>query len=74
MMERLRPDRILTVGDVPGFCESGGAVNLDVVESRVKLEINVDATARSGLQVSSKLLSLARIVHDSASAGARATN
>jgi hypothetical protein len=74
MMERLRPDGILTVGDVPGFCESGGAVNLNVVESRVKLEINVDATARSGLQVSSKLLSLARIVHDSASTAARATN
>jgi hypothetical protein len=74
MMERLRPDGILTVGDVPGFCESGGAVNLNVVESRVKLEINVDATARSGLQVSSKLLSLARIVHDAASTAARATN
>ena len=70
----IRQDNILTVGDMPDFCQSGGAVNLNVVESRVKLEINVDATARSGLQVSSKLLSLARIVHDSASTAARATN
>ncbi len=72
--QRLRPllgqvqhESILTVGDVSGFCESGGAINLNVVESRVKLEINVDATARSSLQVSSKLLSLARILHDTAS-------
>jgi hypothetical protein len=74
LLGSLRQDNILTVGDVPGFCESGGAVNLNVVESRVKLEINVDAAARSGLQVSSKLLSLARIVHDTASTAARVTN
>jgi hypothetical protein len=61
-------ETILTVGDVPGFCESGGAVNLTVVQSKVKLEINLDAAARAGLQVNSKLLSLARIVHDPASA------
>jgi hypothetical protein len=71
VLGQVRHENILTVGDVPGFCESGGAVNLNVVESRVKLEINVDATARSGLQVSSKLLSLARIVHDMAATAKR---
>ena len=69
VLGQLQQDGILTVGDVPGFCESGGAINLNVVDSRVKLEINVDTTARSGLQVSSKLLSLARIVHDTVMAG-----
>ena len=71
LLGQVRHETILTVGDVPGFCESGGAVNLNLVESRVRLEINVDATARSGLQVSSKLLSLARIVHDTASSADR---
>jgi hypothetical protein len=71
VLGQVRHETILTVGDVPGFCESGGAVNLNVVESRVKLEINVDATARSGLQVSSKLLSLARIMHDTAATAKR---
>jgi hypothetical protein len=68
LLEQVQHQAILTVGDVPGFCESGGAINLSVVEARVKLEINPDATAKSGLQVSSKLLSLARTVHDPASA------
>jgi hypothetical protein len=67
----LQHETILTVGDVPGFCESGGAINLTVMDSRVKLEINLDATARSGLQISSKLLNLARIVRDAASAANR---
>jgi YfiR/HmsC-like len=74
VLGQVRHEPILTVGDIPGFCESGGGINLMVVDSKVKLEINVDATARSGLQVSSKLLSLARIVHDTASAAARVTN
>lgn len=74
LLGSLRQDNILTVGDVPGFCESGGAINLIVVESKVKLEINVDATTRSGLRLSSKLLSLARIVRDSPPSAARVTN
>ncbi|MCX6632258.1 MAG: YfiR family protein [Candidatus Solibacter sp.] len=72
LLGQMRHEAILTVGDVPGFCEIGGAINLSVVESRVKLEINLDATARSGLQVSSKLLSLARIVRSTASAASAA--
>jgi len=74
VLGQVRHETILTVGDVTGFCESGGGINLIVVDSKVKLEINPDATGRSGLQVSSKLLSLARIVHDAASTAARVTN
>ena len=74
VLGQVRHETILTVGDVAGFCESGGGINLIVVDSKVKLEINVDVTARSGLQVSSKLLSLARIVYDTAATAARVTN
>ena len=74
VLGQVRHETILTVGDVVGFCENGGGINLIVVDSKVKLEINPDATGRSGLQVSSKLLSLARIVHDATSTAARVTN
>jgi len=68
LLGQLKHETILTVGDVPGFCESGGAINLSVVASRVRLEINLDAATRAGLQVSSKLLSLAQVVRSAPAA------
>jgi hypothetical protein len=65
-LDGLPQQAILTVGDLPGFCESGGAINLNLVDSKVKLEINPEAASKNGLQISSKLLNLARIVHHSA--------
>jgi hypothetical protein len=53
---------VLTVGDVPGFCEKGGMINLTVESSRVRLQVNIEAAARSRLQLSSKLLALASVV------------
>jgi hypothetical protein len=70
-LERLHTQPVLTVADLPGFCESGGHINLSVVESKVKLEINPDAAAKDGLQISSRLLSLARIVHTATALGAK---
>jgi YfiR/HmsC-like len=58
----LRGKPVLTVSEVPGFCEQGGAINLRVVSSAIRLEINPAAGARSGLRFSSKLLSLAKVV------------
>ena len=66
LLRQLRHVAVLTVGDVQDFCAAGGAINLRVAGGKVKLEINLDSTAKSGLQVSSKLLSLARIVRSSA--------
>ena len=60
----LRGRPILTVSEVPGFCERGGLINLRVVDSAVRFEINVAAGERAGLHFSSKLLSLARIVQE----------
>jgi hypothetical protein len=59
---------VLTVGDVPGFCEKGGIVNLETRDGRVSLQINVEAAERAHLQLSSKLLSLAAIVRGQAGA------
>jgi hypothetical protein len=64
VLDRVQREKILTVGDVPGFCEHGGVVNFDVADNHVQLEINLKAAERAGLQLSSRLLSLARIVRD----------
>jgi hypothetical protein len=62
ILDHLQCSPVLTVSDMPGFCEQGGAIRLGLEDNRVRLEINPDAAERAGLQLSSKLLSLARIV------------
>jgi len=69
MLEKLQAEPVLTVGDVPGFCESGGVVNFAVNDNRVQLEINPAAAERAGLRLSSRLLSLATILRDNPAAG-----
>lgn len=62
ILEAFRGKPVLTVSEVPGFCERGGFINLKVIESAIRFEINAAAGERAGLRFSSKLLSLARIV------------
>jgi YfiR/HmsC-like len=50
---------VLTVADMDHFVESGGMIQFVIQDSRVRLAIDVGATNRAGLKVSSKLLSLA---------------
>jgi hypothetical protein len=57
---RNRP--VLTVGEVEGFAEGGGVVNLVAGQNRVVMEINREAASRAGLSISSQLLKLARVV------------
>ena len=62
VLDQMPGSSALTVGDMPGFCENGGMIRLGLEDNRIRMEINPDAAGRSGLQLSSKLLSLARIV------------
>jgi hypothetical protein len=62
VLDHLQGAAVLTVGDVPDFCASGGMVNLGLAGSKVQLEINVEAAEKAGLHLNSRLLSLARIV------------
>ncbi|MEW6715710.1 MAG: YfiR family protein [Nitrospirota bacterium] len=55
---------IITVGDTAGYAERGVIINFYMEQNKVRFEINKDAAARSGLKISSKLFSLARIVYD----------
>ena len=57
------PGPVLTVGDTTGFCERGGIIDLEVEDEKVHLRINPEAAERARLRLSSKLLSLATLVH-----------
>jgi len=62
LLRRLAGQPVLTVGDTGGSAERGVMVNLLLVEGSIKMEINPKAAAEAGLQISSRLLSLAKIV------------
>ena len=65
----LNGSSVLTVGDMDHFIESGGMVQFVMEEKRVRFAIDIGATSRSRLKVSSKLLSLARTVTGTERAG-----
>lgn len=53
---------VLTVSEVSGFCKRGGVLNFYRDGEYIRFEANPDAARSAGLQVSSQLLRLARIV------------
>ena len=53
---------VLTIGDTQGFAQRGVMVNFFSQDGKIRFEVNLDATRHDGLKISSKLLSLARIV------------
>ena len=57
---------ILTVGETPGFAERGGIIRFTLEDNRVRFEVNVEAARQSDLNISSRLLTLARIISPSA--------
>ena len=62
ILKKLKDMHILTVSDMEGFASNGGMINLNKVENKIRLEINLDAAEISGLKMSSKLLKLAKII------------
>ncbi len=63
ILSRTRDKPILTVSDTNGFAENGVLINFYLAENRIKFEINERAVHESGLIMSYRLLSLARIVN-----------
>ena len=65
-LESMKGAPVLTVGDTEGFAQAGGMINFTLEENMVRFEVNVDAAERARLKISSKLLSLAKVVksHD----------
>ena len=55
---------VLTVGDAASFTKQGGAVALLTVCDRIEIQINLQASQKARLKISSRLLNLATVVND----------
>jgi len=57
---------MLTIGDTEGFAQRGVMINFLSEDSKIRFEINPEASRRAGLKISSQLLKLARIIQEEA--------
>jgi hypothetical protein len=64
IIDGLKGAPVLTVGDREQFAQSGGIAGLFIEQGRMRFAINVEAAQRGRLRISSRLLSLAKIVKD----------
>jgi hypothetical protein len=64
VLSSLKGASALVVGESADFAERGGAIQFFLENNKLRFAVNVDAIQRARLQASSKLLALARIVHD----------
>jgi YfiR/HmsC-like len=62
ILERTKGSPILTVSETSGFAQSGGMIDFVVEGNKIRLEINLDAAARSQLKISAKVIAVARLV------------
>ncbi len=60
----VKEDGVLTVGEMPNFIESGGITNFLLEDKKVRFEINVTAAKRAGLKIRSQLLRMAKRLID----------
>ena len=56
---------VLTVADIPDFIKRGGMIQFVLDESRIRFEINLAVSRRSGMNLSSEMLKVARVVRRS---------
>ena len=61
-IQKSQQSALLLVGEEPGFAEQGGTVNFFLDENKIRFEINMEIAKQDQLKISSKLLSLAKIV------------
>jgi len=64
ILPSIESQHILTMGDAPEFATQGGMVNLLKNGERIAIEINLKAVKASNIVISSRLLTLAKIVDD----------
>jgi len=62
IIQLLRGTSTLSIADNTGFAKRGGIINFVLDDNNVRFEVNVDAAKQADLNISSRLLSLAKIV------------
>ena len=67
IFSRLDTMQTLTVSEMDGFCHNGGMINFIVIKNKIRFEINIDAARSAGLEISTQLLLIARVIGSSQS-------
>lgn len=62
IIEALDKNAVLTVSDIPSFSQRRGMIQFVLEENRIRFEVNLTATQRAGLTLSSELLKVATVV------------
>jgi hypothetical protein len=61
IIQKIGNDHVLSVGESETFAANGGTLRFFSEGNKIRFEVNTDAADRARLQISSKLLNLARI-------------
>jgi len=62
LLAKLKNASILTVGESEDFLRSGGIINLARQDQKIALQVNLKAAGRARIKISSKLLTVAKLV------------
>jgi hypothetical protein len=62
LFAQLGTSSVLTVGETSTFLQQGGIIRFCLENNKVRFEINLDASQRAGIKISSRLLLLAKTV------------
>jgi hypothetical protein len=62
ILDKTRNLPVLIIGDTPGLAEAGAVINFVIEDNKVRFEVNPEAARQAHLQISSKLLHLAKLV------------
>ncbi|MDO9107021.1 MAG: YfiR family protein [Methylovulum sp.] len=64
LLKSAHQQHTLTVSDIEGFAQAGGAIGLVNADGKIRFAINLLAAKDAGVLISSRLLALAMIVYD----------
>jgi hypothetical protein len=67
----LKGQPVLTIGQMPDFARRGGIINFIIEDDKVRFEVNVEAARQADISISSRLLTLAKIVPQTAADGSK---
>jgi hypothetical protein len=61
LVARLRDVPVLTISDLEGFTELGGIAQFFFEDGRLRFSVRLESAKRAGLQISSRLVALAKL-------------
>jgi hypothetical protein len=62
ILEGVRENSVLTVGESEHFVQDGGMIGFLLEENKIRFDVNLEATQKAKLKISSRLLALAKRV------------